>query len=70
MLSISTKSHKIPSYTKEIAQIGIYHLETAPDAIISFGQGCEGEPSLAVDNIVPAIEKSAKNRQRSNQYKY
>ena len=42
---------------KEIAQIGIYHLETAPDAIISFGQGCEGEPSLAVDNIVPAIEK-------------
>lgn len=42
---------------KEIAQIGVYHLETAPDAIISFGQGCEGEPSLAVDNIVPAIEK-------------
>lgn len=56
---------------KEIAQIGIYHLETAPDAIISFGQGCEGEPSLAVDNIVPAIEKiRKKNRQRSNQYKY
>ena len=45
---------------KEIAQIGIYHLETAPDAIISFGQGCEGEPSLAVDNIVPAIEKIRK----------
>lgn len=45
---------------KEIAQIGIYHLETAPDAIISFGQGCEGEPSLAADNIVPAIEKIRK----------
>lgn len=39
----------------EISQIGIYHLSTAPDAIISFGQGCEGEPSLAVDTIVPAM---------------
>ncbi len=40
---------------EEIAQIGVYHLSTARDAIISFGQGCEGEPSLAADNIVPAL---------------
>ena len=40
---------------EEIAQIGIYHLSTASDAIVSFGQGCEGEPSLAADNIVPAL---------------
>lgn len=41
---------------EEIAEIGIYHLETAPEGIISFGQGCEGEPSLAADNISAGIE--------------
>ena len=41
---------------EEIAEMGVYHLTTAPDAIISFGQGCEGEPSLAADNISEAIK--------------
>lgn len=40
---------------KEIAEVGIYHLVNAPEAIISFGQGCEGEPSLAADNIAEGI---------------
>ena len=40
----------------EIAEVGIYHLSTAPEAIISFGQGCEGEPALAADNIAEAIK--------------
>lgn len=40
---------------QEIAEVGIYHLEMAPDAIISFGQGCEGEPSLAADAIAAGI---------------
>ena len=40
----------------EISQIGIYHLSNAPDAIISFGQGCEGEPALAADSIAAAIK--------------
>ncbi len=41
---------------EEIADVGIYHLTTAPEAIISFGQGCEGEPSLAANNIAEAIK--------------
>ena len=41
---------------EEIAQVGVYHLSVAPDGIISFGQGCEGEPSLAANRIVPAIQ--------------
>lgn len=41
---------------KEIADVGIYHLELAPEAIISFGQGCEGEPSLAADNIAAGMK--------------
>lgn len=40
---------------EEVAAVGIYHLQTAPDAIISFGQGCEGEPSLSADTISGAI---------------
>jgi pyruvate-formate lyase-activating enzyme len=32
--------------TAELARIGIHHLERVPDGIVSFGQGCEGEPLL------------------------
>ncbi|MDF2501999.1 MAG: Pyruvate-formate lyase-activating enzyme [Anaerosporomusa subterranea] len=39
----------------EIAAVGVYHLSTAPEGIISFGQGCEGEPSLAYENVSQAI---------------
>lgn len=41
---------------EQIAELGVYHLETAPEAIISFGQGCEGEPSLAANNISEGIK--------------
>jgi len=41
---------------QEIAELGIYHLDNAPEAIISFGQGCEGEPSLAADSIAAGIK--------------
>ncbi|MBD3879286.1 MAG: radical SAM protein [Quinella sp. 1Q5] len=41
----------------EIADVGIYHLNHAPEGIISFGQGCEGEPSLMAENISTAIKK-------------
>ena len=39
----------------EIAAVAAYHLAVAPEAIISFGQGCEGEPSLAATTIAAAI---------------
>ncbi len=40
----------------EIAQLGIEHLENARDAIISFGQGCEGEPSLNAVKLARSIK--------------
>lgn len=40
---------------EEIAAVGVYHLAAAPDAIVSFGQGCEGEPSLAAAQIAAGI---------------
>ncbi|MBO4852269.1 MAG: radical SAM protein [Schwartzia sp.] len=39
----------------EVTELSVYHLSEAPDAIISFGQGCEGEPSLAADVIAESI---------------
>lgn len=41
---------------QEIAEIGVYHLSVAPEGIVSFGQGCEGEPSLSADNIAEGIK--------------
>jgi pyruvate-formate lyase-activating enzyme len=35
----------VPS-AREIAEIAVEHLQTAPRPIVSFGQGCEGEPLL------------------------
>ena len=40
---------------EEVTELSVYHLSEAPDAIVSFGQGCEGEPSLAADMIAESI---------------
>ncbi len=39
----------------EIVAVAVAHLERAPDAILSFGQGCEGEPLLQARLIERAI---------------
>ena len=44
----------VPS-VEEIVAVGVKHLESAPDAILSFGQGCEGEPLLQARLIERAI---------------
>ena len=41
----------------DLARIAIRHLEQVPGGIVSFGQGCEGEPLLRVTTIERAIEK-------------
>jgi pyruvate-formate lyase-activating enzyme len=40
---------------EEIAAIAVPHLQKAPKAIVSFGQGCEGEPLLQAKTIAQAI---------------
>lgn len=40
----------------ELARVGIAHLEGVNDGIVSFGQGCEGEPLLRSTTIAAAIE--------------
>lgn len=42
---------------EEIIEYTVPHLETAPYPIVSFGQGCEGEPLLMGDTIGDAIRE-------------
>lgn len=44
----------VPS-EKEIAELAVPHLENAENPIVSFGQGCEGEPLLQAQVIEKAI---------------
>lgn len=40
---------------EELTEVMLHHLQT-PESIISFGQGCEGEPSTQASLIIPAIK--------------
>jgi pyruvate-formate lyase-activating enzyme len=40
-----------------LARIALAHLERVPDGIVSFGQGCEGEPLLRATTIAKTIER-------------
>lgn len=40
---------------EEIAEVAVMHLSRAPRPIVSFGQGCEGEPLLVANTIEAAI---------------
>lgn len=42
---------------EEIAEIAIFHIKRVKQAVVSFGQGCEGDPLLAAHVILPAIKR-------------
>ena len=42
---------------EHLARVAIHHLERVLDGIVSFGQGCEGEPLLRSLTIAQAIEQ-------------
>ena len=46
----------IPS-VKEIVEVGVAHLENAEQPVVSFGQGCEGEPLLQADLLESSIRE-------------
>jgi len=41
---------------EEIAAVALEHIRRVPKAVVSFGQGCEGDPLMAADVITPAIK--------------
>jgi pyruvate-formate lyase-activating enzyme len=49
---------------EEMVEMAAPHLESAPNAIISFGQGCEGEPLLQAPLIAAAIKKIRRHTSR------
>ena len=40
---------------EEIAEVALAHIERVKNSVVSFGQGCEGDPLLAAEQIAPAI---------------
>ena len=40
---------------EEIAEVALVHIKRVKKSVVSFGQGCEGDPLLAADVIEPAI---------------
>ncbi|MGI8827541.1 MAG: radical SAM protein [Chloroflexota bacterium] len=48
----------------EIVSLALPHLIEAPNAIVSFGQGCEGEPLLRAPLIARAIERLRRETDR------
>lgn len=40
---------------KEIAEVALAHIKKVPKAVVSFGQGCEGDPLMAADAIAEGI---------------
>lgn len=51
---------------EEIVEFTVPHLESAPYPIISFGQGCEGEPLLMWETIRDAIIEIRKHTQKGS----
>ena len=51
---------------EEIVEFTVPHLETAPFPIVSFGQGCEGEPLLMWETIKDAILEIRKHTKKGS----
>jgi pyruvate-formate lyase-activating enzyme len=51
---------------EEIVEFTVPHLQTAPYPIVSFGQGCEGEPLLMWETIREAILEIRKHTDRGS----
>ncbi len=49
---------------KEIIEVALPHIEKAEDAIISFGQGCEGDPILQAEVISESVRGIRKHTDR------
>ncbi|MEW6672593.1 MAG: radical SAM protein [Thermodesulfobacteriota bacterium] len=48
---------KFTPQPEEISDLALEHLRNVKNGILSFGQGCEGDPLLAADVIAPAIQR-------------
>lgn len=49
---------------RELCDIAVPHLQSAENAIVSFGQGCEGDPILQADHIAEAVKEMRRQTPR------
>lgn len=49
---------------EELCQVAVPHLEQAENAIVSFGQGCEGDPIMQADTICEAVREMRRRTAR------
>jgi len=49
---------------EEIAEVALIHLRSVKRGVVSFGQGCEGDPLMAAHVIEPAIQHIRQETQR------
>ncbi|MFO7559715.1 MAG: radical SAM protein [Desulfobacterales bacterium] len=58
-LDISSPQNRI-AFTpdpKEIVEVALFHIRKVEQSVVSFGQGCEGDPLMAFSAINPAIQR-------------
>jgi len=53
----------VPSVA-ELCEVAVPHLESAENAIVSFGQGCEGDPILQAEVICDAVREMRRSTAR------
>lgn len=51
----SQERMKFSPSAREVAEVALYHLRKGRDPLVSFGQGCEGEPLLQDDLLAESI---------------
>ena len=52
---VPQKRLKFSPEASELSRVMAHHLEVAPEPMISFGQGCEGEPTMFGDSLIESI---------------
>ena len=62
--AVAAGAHRRRNRCARSRRVAVHHLERVEDGIVSFGQGCEGEPLLRSITIARAIERI--REQRSN----
>ena len=49
---------------EELCEVAVPHLQKAENAIVSFGQGCEGDPILQADRVAAAVREMRRQTSR------
>jgi wyosine [tRNA(Phe)-imidazoG37] synthetase (radical SAM superfamily) len=55
---VPQKRLKFSPEAEDLKKVMVHHLETAPEPMVSFGQGCEGEPTMYGDALVESIRQT------------